>query len=121
MQSKGYHNLLIWQKAKELVKLIYLETEGFPRPELFGLTSQIRRAIISVLLNIVEGDRKRSNKEFLKFLDTADASLVEVEACLELALELGFISQEKYDMIDEKRRELAVMLSAFIKRIKIRS
>lgn len=118
--KKGYHNLLIWQKPKDLVILIYKTTQKFPETELYGLTSQIRRAVVSVLLNIIEGDRRKSQKEFLRFLELADASLTEVEACLELALELEFLSQEDYTVINEKRKELAVMLSAFTKSIKRR-
>lgn len=116
--KKGYHNLLVWQKARDLIILIYKVTEKFPKSELYGLTSQIRRAVISVALNIVEGDRRRSRKEFLRFLDMADASLVELEACLEIALDLGFLSKDDFDLVRSRRRELAVMLVAFIKAIK---
>ena len=116
--KKGYHDLLVWQKSKELIKLVYEITSNFPVSELYCLTSQIRRAVISVALNIVEGDRRRSRKEFLRFLDIADASLAELEACFELALVLEFISQKGYDLFEEKRKELAVMLVAFIKAIK---
>jgi len=116
--KKGYHNLLIWKKAKELVFIIYRTTNEFPRSELYGLTSQARRATVSVLLNIVEGDRRRSRKEFLRFLDMADASLAELEACLELALGLKFIKEKDFGSVESKRKELAVMLSAFIKAVK---
>jgi four helix bundle protein len=80
---------------------------------LYGLTSQIRRAAVSVVLNIVEGDRRRLRKEFLRFLDLSGASLAELEACLEIALDLTFISKKDFSLVDEKRRELAVMLHAF--------
>ena len=116
--KKGFHDLLVWQKAFNLVLLVYRVTEKFPKSELYGLVSQTRRAAISVVLNIVEGDRRRSRKEFLRFLDMADASLVELEACLELAVELGFLSQNDFSLIENKRKELAVMLVAFIKAVK---
>jgi four helix bundle protein len=115
--DKGYHKLLVWQKSREFVKEVYLLTEGFPRAEVFGLTSQVRRSSISVILNIVEGDRRRSRKEFYKFLDIADASLVEVEACLEIALDLQYISEQDWNIIEEKRREIAAMQTALIKSI----
>ncbi|CAN5159373.1 four helix bundle protein [soil metagenome] len=116
MQStKGYHKLLVCLKLRELIKEIYLITEKFPKTEIFGLTSQVRRAIVSVLLNIVEGQRRESKKDFLHFLDIADASLVEVEACLEITLDLKYLSHEEYEIIEEKRKEIAYMLVAFIK------
>lgn len=79
--GKGYHKLIVWQKAREFVSLIYKYTDDFPRSEEFGLKGQIRRASVSVVLNIVEGYRRRSTKEFLRFIDFAQASLTEVEAC----------------------------------------
>lgn len=120
MEEKGYHKLLIWKKAKELVKQIYQITYKFPDSEKHGLTSQIRRAAISVVLNIVEGHRRGSNKEFVRFLNIADGSLVEVEACLELGLELGFINTIEYKTTEILRKELAIMLSSFIKSVKSR-
>lgn len=116
--KKGYHNLLIWQKAKEIILLVYKTAEKFPKSELYGLTAQIRRAVISVALNIVEGDRRRSRKEFLRFLDMADASLAELEACFEIALALALITEKDFALIEEKRKELAVMLAAFIKAVR---
>lgn len=117
-KDKGYHRLVIWRKGRKFVKLVYQKTERFPRSEVFGLQSQIRRAIISFLLNIVEGQRKISQKEFLRHLDIADGSLAEVEACLEIAVDLEFISQTDYKELEDKRRELAKMLTAFIKKVK---
>lgn len=117
-KEKGYHKLVIWQKGREFVKLVYQKTENFPKSERFGLQSQIRRATISFLLNIVEGQRRNSQKEFLRFLDVADASLVEVEACLEIALDLGFLSKNDYGELEDKRKELAIMMRAFIKGVR---
>jgi four helix bundle protein len=119
MQSNnGYHKLLICQKLRSFIKVIYSISERFPKSEVFGLTSQVRRATISVLLNIVEGQRRESKKDFLHFLDTADASLVEVEACLEIAFDLQYISSEEFEKLEENRREIAYMLVALIKSLK---
>lgn len=107
--QKGYHKLILWKKGKGFVKRIYQETETFPRAEIFGLQSQIRRASISFLLNIVEGQRRKTKKDFLKFLNIADGSLSEVEACLE---------NESFKELEYLRRELAAMLHAFTKRVK---
>lgn len=117
-KDKGYHKLLIWQKAKDLTKLIYKHTENFPKSEEFGLRSQIRRAIISVVLTIVEGHRRSSKKEFLHFLDISFGSLTEVEAAWELCFELGFIGKEAYEELDSKINEEAYLLNAFINSIK---
>lgn len=116
--GEGYHNLKIWQKARELLLLIYKATEKFPKSEMFVLIPQLKRAMLSVLLNIVEGDRRESRREFLRFLNMADASLIEVEACLEVALDLEFIGKDDFILIESKRRELAAMLSSFIKSVK---
>lgn len=119
MEEKGYHKLLIWQRARELVKLVYLVSVKFPESERHNLTSQIRRAAISIVLNIVEG-HKRSvfQKEFKRFLNIADGSLVEVEACLELAIDLEFISKQEFEKVESLRRELGAMLYSFIKNLK---
>ncbi len=113
----GYRKLLIWQKGKVFIKLLYKATDTFPRSEVFGLQSQIRRAAISFLLNVVEGNRRKSPKEYLQFLNIAEASLVEVEASLEIALELGFLTREAYGELEVSRKELAIMTRAFVKGI----
>ena len=121
MDEKGYHRLLIWQKAKLLVKVVYEITGKFPKAEEYALVSQIRRAAISIVLNIVEGHRRReSTKEFLRFLRMADGSLAEVEACLELSLDLNFINKDDFNNTENIRRELASMLTSFIKQVKNR-
>lgn len=87
--TKGHRNLLVWQRTRdrELIKLIYQITSKFPSSETFGLTSQMRRAAVSVAANIVEGySRKRqSPKESLQFFSIAEGSLAELEALLEIA------------------------------------
>lgn len=117
--EKGYHKLLIWQRARELVKVVYLVSNKFPESERHNLMSQIRRAAISIVFNIVEG-HKRSvfKKEFKRFLNISDGSLVEVEACLELALDLGFLSKSDFEKVEFIRRELGAMLNSFIKHLK---
>ena len=116
--DKGYHKLLIWQKARQLVRRIYKYTEDFPKAEEIGLKEQLRRAGVSVVLTIVEGHRKKSRKEFRHFLDMAVSSLTEIEAAWELCLDLGFITLEIYQQVEENRSEEAVLLNAFIKGLK---
>ena len=116
--NKGYHKLIVWQRARELVQLIYLHTENFPKAEEFGLRSQIRRSAVSVVLNIVEGYRKATTKDYLHFLNIADGSLTELEAAIELSLDLGFLSKERYSKLENKRGEVGYLLSQLIKSLK---
>lgn len=116
--NKGYHQLKVWQKCRLFVKSIYVLTELFPKSEVFGLTSQLRRAVVSVFLNIVEGDRRSSRKEFLRFLDTADGSLAEVEACLELALDLSYITNKEFEKVNLDREEIAKMLMGLMRSVR---
>lgn len=116
--NKGYHKLLIWQKARELVILVYKHTESFPKAEEFGLKGQLRRASVSIVLTIVEGHRKASKKEFLHYLDMSVSSAAEVEAAWELSLDLRFISEETYSIVEAKRSEVAFLLGSFIKGLK---
>ncbi len=116
--TKGYHKLLIWQKSRLFVSLVYKYTDRFPKSEEYGLKNQLRRASISVVLNIVEGHRRNSSKEFLRFLDIATGSLTEVEAGWEIAFDLGYISQEALIGIEDKQSELSFLLGLFIQGIK---
>ena len=118
--SKGYHKLILWQKAREFVKLISKATEDFPRSEEHVLKGQLRRAAVSVVLNIVEGYRRNSTKEFLRFLNFSGASLTEVEACLEISLDLSYLESQEYQRLEEKRSELEVILFYFDKSLKSR-
>ncbi len=117
-EDKGYHKLLVWQRARELVNSVYKLTEDFPKEETFGLKGQIRRAAISVVLNIVEGYRRSSRKDFLHFLNTADGSLSELEAAIEISLDLKFLNKANYEILEQKRAEVGYLLSRLIKSLK---
>jgi len=116
--GKGYHKLIVWQRAREFVLLIYLQTENFPKSEEFGLKSQIRRAVVSVVLNMVEGYRRSTRKDYIHFLNIADGSLSELEAALEICLDLKYLSEEKYNSLEAKRSEVGFLLSQLIKSLK---
>lgn len=116
--KKGYHKLIIWQKAREFVKIVYKITENFPKDEQYGLIGQLRRAAISVVLNIVEGYRRQSTKDFLRFLNISGASLTEVEAYLEIALDLAYLKTSEYELAETKRSEIEAILFSFEKSLK---
>ncbi len=93
--ANTYRDLLVWQKAKALAVEVYRATEAFPKSELFGLTSQMRKAAVSVASNIAEGQGRGSKPDFSKFLCIARGSLLELETQLEIALELGMGNAEE--------------------------
>jgi four helix bundle protein len=93
-KPRHYKDLLIWQKGMVLAKLVYKMTARFPPQERFGLTSQLRRAVVSVPSNIAEGQARQGTKEFLQFLSHAEGSLAEVETQILLSVDLCFVSRE---------------------------
>jgi four helix bundle protein len=88
---KGHRDLVAWQKAMELVVEIYRVTKGFPKDELYGLTSQLRRAAVSIPSNLAEGYGRNSWKDFQRFIGLALGSLLEVETQLEISNKLGYL------------------------------
>ena len=94
--AKGSHfrELRVWQGGMDLVETVYHLSGGFPKAELYGLTSQVRRAAISVPSNIAEGQTRASTKEFLHHISIAQASLAEVETQMEIAVRLGYVNAE---------------------------
>ncbi len=113
-----FHDLKVWQKSHELVLNIYALTKTFPSEEKFGLTSQLRRAVISVPSNIVEGFKRRGIKDSLHFYTIAEASLEEAKYQLLLAKDLKYISSEVYEKVLNQSNEISKMLFAFKKAIK---
>ena len=93
---QNYRDLIAWQKAVRFVKMTYLMTADFPKAELYGLTSQLRRAAVSVPSNIAEGQARHSKVEFRHFLRNARGSLAEIVTQLTIANELGFLSKQDY-------------------------
>ena len=89
-EIKSYRDLLIWQKGMAWAKQVYAMTCPFPGDERFGLTAQMRRAVVSVPSNIAEGQARRGRKEFVQFLSHAEGSLAELDTQLTLAVELGY-------------------------------
>lgn len=114
-QKYNFENLEIYKLALTLVKDIYLLTRKLPKDELFVLTSQLRRAVTSVVLNIAEGSGRGSRKDFARFINQSIGSLFEVKAVLLVALELKYLEQSEINKVIPKIDELFFKLSAFKK------
>ncbi len=115
---KTFRDLLIWQKAMNLVTNTYQITEKFPKEELFGLTSQIRRSAISLPSNIAEGYGSDSNKELLRFINIAIGSLFEFQTQIEIAKNINYLNENEFKNLYEETRELEAMIISFSKRLK---
>lgn len=111
---KTYADLLVWQKAHSLVLLVYKITEKYPKHELFALTSQIRRAAISVSANIVEGFRRQSLKDSINFYNISDASLEELKYHLLLSKDLNYTNINEYNIIMDKTEEVGKLLTKWL-------
>lgn len=97
--SSGYKNLITWQVADELAWCVYGLTDSFPRSELFVLTSQLRRAALSVVLNIVEGYARDSKNEFRRFLSISLGSLAETDYLIRFSYKRGYIKKNEFQKI----------------------
>ena len=114
---KTHKDLDIWKDSIELVIEIYEVTKGFPKDETYGLTSQIRRAGVSVAANISEGAARNYTKEFIRFLRIAQASLSEVETLLIISLRLNYLDEKIFKTIQGKIFKVNAQLSGLIKSI----
>ncbi len=116
--ARSYKDLIAWRKSMELVAEIYKATQKFPKEELYGITSQLRRAAVSVPSNIAEGQARLSPKEFRKFLSDARGSLVEIETQLMISQMLKFLSNEDSERLLNRTCELARILNGLLASIK---
>lgn len=110
MKINSYKDLIVWQKSVELVKEVYLLTSLFPKSELFGIISQIRRASISIPSNIAEGYGRRSNKEYLQFFAIAYGSALELETQLIISQKLNFAKASSFEKVSILLTEVIKML-----------
>jgi four helix bundle protein len=109
--SHRYEDLIAWQKAKAFAGDIYRVTETFPKTEVYGLTSQLRRAAVSVPSNIVEGQGRLTKGEFCHFLGLARGSLLELETQLAIALDLDYFPVSKFRELRAKSEEVRKILN----------
>ena len=109
MKVNGFQDLIVWQKAHELVLKIYKTTRVFPEDEKFGIVSQIRRSAVSICANIAEGGSK-STKDFIRFLDIARGSLEETKYHLILSRDLHYCTEEQFHYLFNSANEIGKML-----------
>jgi four helix bundle protein len=114
---KNFRDLIVWEKAHKLTLNAYLATRSFPREELYGLTSQIRRCATPVAANIAEGCGKRSNADFGRFLGIAAGSASELEYHFLLARDLQFLDSERHEPLEAAVVEVKRMLASLIRKI----
>jgi four helix bundle protein len=111
MSVRNYSDLIAWQKAMDLVEGIYAATKQFPKEELYGLTSQVRRAAVSIPSNIAEGQGRKSTSEFLHYLSIAYGSLREVETQILIAGRLLYLTQEEVNRLLESSAEVGRLIN----------
>jgi len=118
--SHKFQDLIVWQKAKALATEIYRVTGQFPRSELYGLTSQLRRAAVSIASNIAEGQGRLTMGEFLHFLGQSRGSLLELQTQLAIAMDLKYLSLAEHARLDEQSVEVQRLLNGLIESLRVR-
>ena len=114
---QDYQKLLVWRKAHKLVLDVYVSTKKFPKDELYGVTSQLRRAVVSISANIVEGAGRKTKADFARFLTMSLGSTNEVEYFLLLSRDLEYLNIEKYKLLNQQLVEIRKMLISLEKKI----
>jgi four helix bundle protein len=115
---RDFRNLVVWQKSHELTRVIYRATENFPKHEVFGLTSQVRRAAASVPTNLAEGCGRWGDGDMGRFIQIAMGSASEVDYLLLLARDLDYLATGQYESLSRELDEIRRMLTVFYKRVR---
>ncbi len=115
---RNYRELIVWQKAMDLVELVYQATKQFPKEELYGLTSQVRRSAVSIPSNIAEGQARKSTAEFLNFLSIANGSRAEMETQILLAQRLNYVTTDTVQPILNLSEEVNRLLNGLMNSLK---
>jgi len=116
-----FKNIKVWEKAHKLVLQVYKTTKNFPSVEKYGLVSQLRRSSASIATNIVEGYKRKSNRDFAHFLNMADSSLEEVKYQLLLSYDLDYLNKGEYEGLSVIAEEVGKMLFGFQKNLKLKT
>jgi len=117
---KTYRDLQVWQKSMTLVTAIYKISKRFPKDEVYGLTSQMRRCAVSIPSNMAEGYGRNSTNEYLHFLRIATGSLYELQTQMEISVNLYYLNRDEFDKLYELSREIERMLSSLIGKLRSR-
>ena len=120
LRPRSFRDLIVWQRAIQLSVEIYRLTDDFPKSEVYGLSSQLRRAAVSIASNIAEGYGRITKGEYVQFLGHARGSLCEVQTQLVIAQELGLSSESKRERCEQFAHEVGKMLSAILDKIRNR-
>ncbi len=115
MLIKTFREILAWQKAHELVLIVYKITEGFPKDELFALTSQMRRCAVSIASNIAEGFKRKTKSDSVHFYNMSEGSLEELKYQLLLSRDISYISSETYENVNNLAGEVGKLINGWIK------
>ncbi|MBQ6760527.1 MAG: four helix bundle protein [Prevotella sp.] len=115
--TRSFEDIMAWQKAHSFVLAVYKETKDFPEDERFGLTSQFRRAAVSIAANIAEGYKKLSKADKLRFFNISQGSLEECRYYCILSRDLGYINEQTFMFLSEKNSDASYMLNSYIKGI----
>ncbi|MFH1004879.1 MAG: four helix bundle protein [Bacteroidota bacterium] len=111
---KNFQDLIVWQKSINLTKQIYQHTSSFPKEEMYGLTSQMRRASVSIPANISEGQARNTTGEFIQFLGIAKGSLAELRTLILLSRNLEFLTKENSEVLLNNCVEIAKLLNGLM-------
>ena len=120
MKAKSYRELIVWQKAMDLAVAIHPIARSFPKAEMFGLTSQLNRAAVSVPSNIAEGQGRRTTADFLHFLGIAKGSLNELETQITLARRYDYLQEAAHTHLLQQSAEVGRMLNGLIEALELR-
>jgi len=113
MEKFSFENIIAWQKAHSFTRCVYKITKHFPEDERYGMTSQFRRAAVSIGANIAEGYKKLSKADKLRFLNISDGSLAECENYIILARDVEYINEEEYALLHNSAEEVGRLLIAY--------
>ena len=119
-ENASFKDLKVWQEAMDLADEVYRQTRNFPKEELFALTNQIRRAVVSVPSNIAEGSGRQSTAEFLQFLSVANGSLRELETQLIIATRIGYLPPQQLELLQLKMDTTGRLLTGLRKSLQNR-
>jgi len=118
---QDYKELTTWQEAMNLAEIVYAQTKNFPKEELYGIVSQIRRAAVSIPANIAEGYGRKNRAEYLNFLSIANGSLTETETHLLLSKRIGYLTEEQMNKLQKQLDIVGKLLTALRRSLEMKA